>query len=46
MQSGSVVRVRVYGDEVVRRRVVAVNGERASICLEEEYLAAQHEARA
>lgn len=45
VESGNLVKVRVYGGEVVTRRVVAVSDERVLICREDEYEAAQREGR-
>ena len=45
MKRGDWVRVRVYGDEIVTRRVVEIDGDMIAICRDEEYQAARRERR-
>ena len=45
MKVGAIVRLRGYGGEELRRRLVAEDERHVAVCREEEYQAAQRERR-
>lgn len=45
LQKGDFIRVKVYGGQLVDRRLVEVRGQMAVVTTDEEYQAAQRERR-